>query len=176
MDTLLRLTSDRLRRLLRAVKVTTVNGRWARKQCPCHEGPCVQPPAAKLSLRTAHPVTRASINEKTIYSTTPNAARMNRPANTRGTSKLDDAIIIRLPMPRLEATVSEITVPTNASVAATFNEAKKYGMVRGRPTFHRISSFVARNVFITSCNSGSVAARPVATFTTMGKMHMIMAV
>src|ERR1700730_9842454 len=101
---------------------------------------------------------------------------MNRPANTRGTSKLELAIIIRYTNPRLEATVSEITVPTNARVAATFSEAKKYGMVRGRPTFHRISNFVARSVFITSCSSGSVAARPVATFTTMGKMHMIIAV
>src|ERR1700727_106298 len=79
-------------------------------------------------------------------------------------------------MPRLEATVSEITAPTKASVAATFSEAKKYGMVRGRPTFHRISNFVARSVFITSASSGSVAARPVATLTTIGKMHMIIAV
>ena len=53
---------------------------------------------------------------------------MNRPAKTSGTSKLELAIIIRLPMPRLEATVSEITAPTKASVAATFREAKKYGM------------------------------------------------
>ncbi len=45
-----------------------------------------------------------------------------------------------LPMPRLEATVSEITVPTKASVIATFSEAKKYGIVRGKPTFHRMSS------------------------------------
>ena len=37
---------------------------------------------------------------------------MKSPANTSGTSKLELAIIIRLPMPRLEATVSEITVPT----------------------------------------------------------------
>ena len=49
-------------------------------------------------------------------------------------------------------------------------------MVRGSPMFHKISNFVARSVFMTSCSSGSVAARPVATFTTMGKMHMIMAV
>jgi hypothetical protein len=32
-----------------------------------------------------------------------------------------------LPMPRLEATVSDITVPMKAIVAATFKEAKKYG-------------------------------------------------
>ena len=43
-------------------------------------------------------------------------------------------------MPRFDATVSEITVPTKASVIATFSEAKKYGIVRGRPTFHRMSS------------------------------------
>ena len=38
-----------------------------------------------------------------------------------------------------------MTVPTKAKVTATFNEAKKNGMVRGRPTFQRMSSFVARN-------------------------------
>ncbi len=52
---------------------------------------------------------------------------MNRPAKTSGTSKLELAIIIKLPMPRLEATVSDITVPMKAIVAATFKEAKKYG-------------------------------------------------
>ncbi len=52
-------------------------------------------------------------------------ARISSPANTRGTSKLELAIIIRLPIPRLDATVSEITVPTNASVIATLREAKK---------------------------------------------------
>src|SRR5271167_583414 len=81
-----------------------------------------------------------------------------------------------LPMPRLDATVSEMTVPTKASVTETFSEAKKYGMVRGRPTFQRISSLLARNARITSSSSGSVVASPVATFTTIGKMHIIIAV
>src|SRR5882757_727137 len=81
-----------------------------------------------------------------------------------------------LPMPRFDATVSEITVPTKASVTATLSEAKKNGIVRGKPTFQRMSSLVARSAFITSSNSGSVVASPVATFTTIGKMHMIIAV
>ncbi len=50
-------------------------------------------------------------------------------------------------MPRVEATVSEVTVLTKASVAATLSDAKKQGVVRGRLTFLRISSFVARSVF-----------------------------
>src|ERR1700693_3187762 len=79
-------------------------------------------------------------------------------------------------MPRFEATVSEMTVPTKAKVTDTFNDAKKNGMVRGRPTFQSMSSLLARNARITSSSSGSVVARPVATFTTIGKMHMIIAV
>jgi NitT/TauT family transport system ATP-binding protein len=55
---------------------------------------------------------------------------MISPANTSGTSKFDDAIIMTLPMPRFDATVSEITVPTKASVTATFKEAKKNGMLQ----------------------------------------------
>ena len=58
---------------------------------------------------------------------------MISPANTSGTSKLELAIIIRLPMPRLDATVSAITVPTKACVTATFSDAKKYGMVARQP-------------------------------------------
>src|ERR1700733_2681364 len=103
-------------------------------------------------------------------------ARMTNPANTSGTSKFELAIIITLPIPRLDATVSEMTVPTNASVTATFSEAKKYGMVRGKPTFQRISSLLAWSARITSSSSGSVVASPVATFTTIGKMLMIIAV
>ncbi len=101
---------------------------------------------------------------------------MSRPANTSGTSKLELAIIIRLPMPRLDATVSAITVPTKACVTATFSEAKKYGMVRGSPTLNRMSSLLALSARITSSSSGSVVASPVATFTTIGKMHRIIAV
>ena len=43
-------------------------------------------------------------------------------------------------MPSFDAMVSEITAPTKASVMATFSEAKKYGIVRGRPTLRRMSS------------------------------------
>ena len=49
-------------------------------------------------------------------------------------------------------------------------------MVRGRPTFQRMSSLLACSARITSSSSGSVVASPVATFTTMGKMLMIIAV
>jgi len=82
---------------------------------------------------------------------------MNRPANTSGTSKLELAIIIRLPMPRLEATVSELTAPTKASVAATFSEAKKYGIVCGRPMFQRISHF-AGEMFVRYARSQTADA------------------
>jgi hypothetical protein len=79
-------------------------------------------------------------------------------------------------MPRLDATVSAMTVPTNAWVTATFRDAKKYGMVRGNPTLVRMSSLLALSARITSSSSGSVVASPVATFTTMGKTHRIIAV
>ena len=101
---------------------------------------------------------------------------MRSPANTSGTSKLELAIIIRLPIPRLDATVSAMTVPTKACVTATFREAKKYGMVRGKPTFERMSNLLAFNARMTSSSSGSVVASPVATFTTMGKTQRIIAV
>src|SRR5437763_3104259 len=102
----------------------------------------------------------------------PRVARMNNPANTSGTLKVEDAIIIILPIPRLDATVSANTVPTKASVTATFSDAKKYGMARGSPTFHRMSSFLAFKVLRTSSSSGSVVASPVATFTTTGKIEI----
>ena len=50
---------------------------------------------------------------------------MKSPANTIGTSKLPLAIIITLPMPLLDATVSASTVPTKASVIAIFSDAKR---------------------------------------------------
>src|SRR5258706_13398411 len=102
----------------------------------------------------------------------PMKARMNRPANTSGTSMLDEAMIIMLPMPRLAATVSEITVPTKASVMAILSEAKRYGIERGMPTPHRMSAFEAPSARSTSSSSGSVVASPVATLTTTGKMQM----
>src|SRR4029453_4560672 len=102
----------------------------------------------------------------------PSVARMKRPANTSGTLKFDEAIIIMLPMPRLDATVSASTVPTKASVTATFSEAKKYGIARGRPTFQRMSNFLAFNVRRTSSSSGSVVASPVETLTTTGKIEI----
>ena len=75
-------------------------------------------------------------------------------------------------MPSLDATVSDTTVPTNASVIATFSEAKKYGRQRGSPTFSRMSRRVAPSERSTSSSSGSSVARPVATFTTMGKKQI----
>ena len=42
-------------------------------------------------------------------------------------------------MPSFDATVSETTVPTNASVIATLSDAKKYGSERGSPTLNRMS-------------------------------------
>src|SRR6185295_16757812 len=101
---------------------------------------------------------------------------MNTPANTSGTSKFALAIIIMVPMPRFDATVSLMTDPTNASVIATFSEAKKYGIVRGSPTFHRMSNLLALSAFMTSSSSGSVVARPVATLTTTGNRQVISAV
>src|SRR5205085_10397946 len=101
---------------------------------------------------------------------------MNTPANTSGTSKFALAIIIMVPMPRFDATVSEMTEPTNANVIATFSDAKKYGIVRGSPTFHRMSNLVAFSAFMTSSSSGSVVASPVATLTTTGNRHVISAV
>jgi hypothetical protein len=41
---------------------------------------------------------------------------------------------IKYPMPRLDATVSEMTAPMKASVMATLRDAKKYGNERGNPT------------------------------------------
>src|SRR5438270_10908311 len=93
---------------------------------------------------------------------------MNTPANTSGTSKDALAIIIIVPMLRFDATVSEMTEPTKASVIATFSEAKKYGIVRGSPTFHRMSNLVAFSAFMTSSSSGSVVASPDATLMTTG--------
>src|SRR5450830_922788 len=79
-------------------------------------------------------------------------------------------------MPRREATVSEIMVPTKASVIATFSEAKKYGMERGSPTFIKMSRRDAPNARNTSSSSGSTVASPVAMFTAMGKNDTMNAV
>src|SRR5262249_4926146 len=72
-------------------------------------------------------------------------------------------------MPSLDASVSEITAPTNASVIDTFRDAKKYGRDRGMPTLRRISTRVAPSDRNTASSSGSAVARPVATLTVMGK-------
>src|SRR6056297_3707642 len=101
---------------------------------------------------------------------------MISPAKTRETWKLDEAVIMTLPMPMFDATVSDSTAPTKESVIATFSEAKKYGIVRGRPTFQRISLLDAPSVLSTSSSSGSVVASPVAMFTTMGKTQITIAV
>ena len=49
-----------------------------------------------------------------------------------------------------EAMLSEITEPTKASVIATFSEAKKYGIERGRPILMRIWCRLAPSARITS--------------------------
>ena len=72
-------------------------------------------------------------------------------------------------MPLLAATVSEMIVPTNASVIATLRDAKKYGIDRGRPIFIRIFRLLAPSERMTSSNSGSMVASPVATLTAIGK-------
>src|ERR1700741_2299202 len=101
---------------------------------------------------------------------------MNTPANTSGTSKFALAIIIMVPMPRFDATVSEMNETPKASVIATFSAAKKYGIGPGSPPFHRMSNLVAFNAFMPSSSSGSVVANPVATFTTTGNRQVISAV
>src|SRR4030095_4958113 len=75
-------------------------------------------------------------------------------------------------MTSFDATVSDTTVPTNASVIATFSEAKKYGSERGSPTLVSTSSRVAPSAGSTSSSSGSSVASPVATLTTIGKKQI----
>src|ERR671918_1459174 len=72
-------------------------------------------------------------------------------------------------MPAFEATVSEITEPTKADDAATFNEAKKSGIVRGTPTLRKICQREAPSERSTSRSSASSVARPTATLTATGK-------
>src|ERR1051325_11540852 len=79
-------------------------------------------------------------------------------------------------MPSFEATVSETTEPMNASVIATFSEAKKYGSERGRPIFSITSARLAPSARSTSSSSGSMVASPVATLTVIGKKQMTNAV
>src|SRR5688500_10501495 len=75
-------------------------------------------------------------------------------------------------MPSLLATVSDTTVPTNASVIATLSDAKKYGSDLGNPTLSSTSFRVAPSERSTSSSSGSSVASPVATFTTIGKKQI----
>ena len=91
------------------------------------------------------------------------------PAYTKGTWRLEEAEIIKYPMPAFEALISEMTAPTKASVTATFRLAKKYGALRGKPTLKNTSALEAPNARSTSCNSGSTVANPVATLTAIGK-------
>ena len=75
-------------------------------------------------------------------------------------------------MPTFDAIDSETTEPMNASVIATFSEAKKYGMDRGNPTFLITCQRLAPKARSTSCSSGSTVAMPTATFTRIGKKAM----
>ena len=68
---------------------------------------------------------RASSNAIRAYITMPSTASAISPAKISGTWNWACACSIRLPMPVFEATLSEITEPTKASVIATFNEPKK---------------------------------------------------
>src|SRR6476646_9182756 len=72
-------------------------------------------------------------------------------------------------MPEFAATVSATIEPTKATVIAIFNDAKKYGIALGRPTFIITWRRVAPSALRTSRNSGSTVAIPVATLTRMGK-------
>jgi hypothetical protein len=69
----------------------------------------------------------------------------------------------------LAAVISDTVEPTNASVIATFSDAKKYGIERGSPTFHKTSVRPAPSTRRTSSSSGSSVARPVAMLTMIGK-------
>src|SRR5215208_8094324 len=81
--------------------------------------------------RVAQPVMRRSTISATRYIPMPITLVTSSPAKASGTSKRDEATSIRLPIPLLEATVSATIDPTNATVIATFSEAKKYGIERG---------------------------------------------
>ena len=68
---------------------------------------------------------RASTIAITQYITMPSTASATKPAKISGTWNWAWAYSIRLPMPRFDAMLSEITEPTNASVIAIFSEPKK---------------------------------------------------
>ncbi|MNY57811.1 hypothetical protein D3C86_1940730 [compost metagenome] len=72
-------------------------------------------------------------------------------------------------MPSLAALISDTVVPTKASVMATFSEAKKNGIARGRPTLSSTSRRLAPSTRSTSSSSGSSVASPVAILTMIGK-------
>ena len=57
------------------------------------------------------------------------------------TSKLEPAIIMEVADAAIEATPGDHG--TDGPGTAIFNDAKKYGIVRGRPTFVRMSSLLA---------------------------------
>ena len=82
-------------------------------------------PMANSSLRSAHPVTRTFDEREDDVEPYAEHRQHQEAGEHQRHIEARFAIIIRLPMPRLEATVSAITVPTNACVTATFNDAKK---------------------------------------------------
>src|SRR5262245_62895896 len=75
-------------------------------------------------------------------------------------------------MPEFDAASSDTTDPTKASVIATFSEAKKSGIERGRPTLRSTSAREAPSARKTSSSSGSIVASPVAMFTVIGKKQI----
>eukprot|EP01022_Parablepharisma_sp_SALTPOND_P021557 TRINITY_DN427_c2_g1_i1.p1 TRINITY_DN427_c2_g1~~TRINITY_DN427_c2_g1_i1.p1 ORF type:complete len:1458 (+),score=547.10 TRINITY_DN427_c2_g1_i1:21634-26007(+) len=126
--------------------------------------------------RCAQAVVRRSTMANNSYMAMAMAPITTRPAKASGIFMDDPADTSRQPMPWLEAFISDTVEPTKASVMATFSEAKKYGMERGKPTLSRISMRRAPSTRKTSSSSGSSVARPVAMLTMMGKKEIRKAV
>ena len=74
--------------------------------------------------RTDHAVIRFSTIAVSTYIKTPISAITNSAAKASGTSKRDEATVIRWPMPELAATFSDTIEPTNAKVIAILSDAK----------------------------------------------------
>src|SRR5215211_4907085 len=99
---------------------------WTKRSCTAC-GDDMFTPAARLPRRCRGWPSRscAARLSATRYIPMPITLVTSSPAKASGTSKRDEATSIRLPIPLLEATVSATIDPTNATVIATFSEAKK---------------------------------------------------
>ncbi len=91
-------------------------------------------------------------------------ARMNRPATPAARRTMDEAIIT-LPMPRFDATVSTLRRRQRPASPSDFQRGEE---VRHRTqqagTSPRMSSLRCPQCLSSSSSSGSVVARPVATY------------